>query len=61
MIEDELSKLPEGTLADYRHDERLQRVWGRLEADLGRQRVRARPAFFYLPAFGAALPNWTNG
>ncbi len=55
MIEDELSKLPEGALADYRHDERLQRVWGRLEDDLGRQRVRPRPAFLYLPAFGAAL------
>jgi TolA-binding protein len=55
MIEDELSKLPEGALADYRHDERLQRVWGRLEADLGRQRVRPRPAFLYLPAFAAAV------
>jgi len=55
MIEDELSKLPDGALADYRNDARLQRVWTRLEADLGKRPARQRPAFFYVPAFGAAL------
>jgi hypothetical protein len=55
MIEDELSKLPDGTLADYRGDDRLDRVWRRLEPELGARPQPSRPGLLYLPAFGLSL------
>jgi hypothetical protein len=55
MIEDELSKLPETALSDYRGDERLDRVWGRLEAELAAPRSSRRPSLVLLPAAGIAL------
>ena len=55
MIEDELSKLPDSALADYRGDERLDRVWRRLEPELGAPRPSPRRGLLYLPAFGLSL------
>lgn len=55
MIEDELSKLPDSALADYRGDARLDKVWRRLEADLAGPRPSRRPSFVLLPAAGVAL------
>jgi hypothetical protein len=55
VIEDELSKLPDTALSDYRGDERLERVWGKLEAELATPRSAVRPSFVLLPAAGIAL------
>ncbi|MFO7179823.1 MAG: tetratricopeptide repeat protein [Pseudomonadota bacterium] len=55
MIEDELSKLRRSALRDYEGDARLDRIWRRLEADLGAEPVRPRLGFFYVPALGVAL------
>lgn len=55
MIEDELSKLPASSLADYRGDPRLDRVWRRVESDLGEPRPRPRLGLLALPAAGVGL------
>lgn len=55
MIEDELSRLRRSALRDYEGDARLDRVWRRLEADLGAERVRPRLGVLYAPALGVAL------
>jgi hypothetical protein len=56
MIEDELSKLPEGALSDYRGDERLDRIWSRLEPEVAAPRpTRQRATWLYAPAFGAVF------
>lgn len=55
MIEEELSKVPESALADYYGDERLDRVWRRLEPELAPVPPRARAGALYLPAIGLSL------
>lgn len=55
MIDDELSELPPSALRDYADDPRIERVWQRLEPELGRPVLPARAGFFLLPAAAALV------
>jgi hypothetical protein len=55
MIDDELSELSPNALRDHSDDPRIERVWQRLDADLGSKRPRSRTSLWLAPAFGVAL------
>ena len=55
MIDDELSELPPAALRDHSGDPRIERVWQRLDQELGRPRARSRAGLWLAPAFGLAL------
>lgn len=55
MIDDDLSELPRSALRDYNDDPRLDRVWQRLEVNLGERPPRSRSSWLLAPAFGLLL------
>ena len=55
MIDDELSELPKSALRDYAGDQRLERVWQRLDSSLSTTPTRTRAGFWLMPALGVAL------
>lgn len=55
MIDEDLSELPRSALRDYGDDPRLDRVWQRLEVNLGERPPRSRSSLVLAPAFGLLL------
>jgi hypothetical protein len=55
MIDEDLSGLPRSALRDYSEDPRLDRVWNRLESELGQRPARSRSGWVLAPAFGVSL------
>lgn len=55
MIDEDLSELPRSALRDYGDDPRLDRVWQRLEVNLGERPPRSRSGLVLAPAFGLLL------